>query len=139
MLFKMLGRERAYLQGGADAGVSKPRQLFVTQSPNLAARVEEYCGQLMDSLLLGSKSKHEIRAIAEKRKGVPSEEMLFDFEDDTTWKANLPPKFSLLEDHHFPLFLSFDKVCPHPLFWIAGFWETDHSPALPACGRGSQQ
>ena len=95
-------------------GVSKPRQLFVTQSRVLATRVKEYCGKLIDSLSLGSKTKDELLTIAEQRRepGLQSEAMLFDFDDDTMWKADLPQKFSLLEDRHFPLFLSFDKVCP---------------------------
>lgn len=114
MLFKMLGRELAYLQGSAEKGVSKPRQLFVTQSRVLATRVEEYCGKLMESLSLANKTKHELLTIAERRRGVEvqSEMMLFDPDDDATWKADLPKKFSLLEDRHFPLFLSFDKVRP---------------------------
>ncbi|KAG2023736.1 hypothetical protein CC2G_001355 [Coprinopsis cinerea AmutBmut pab1-1] len=111
MLFKMLGIERAYgLQ--TDASVTKPRQIFVTQSRVLATRVEEYFAKLLDSLAAAKKSRKELKEIAKEKKAQQEETSagLYDQEDDVTWKAGLPQKFSLLEDEHFPLFVTYEKL-----------------------------
>lgn len=112
MLFKMLGLERAYaLQDESLAGAAKPRQVFVTQSRVLASRVEEYFSKLLESLATAKKSKEEIKRIADHKKQQEEESnLLYDVDDDVTWKAGLPEKFSLLEDEHFPLFLTFERV-----------------------------
>ena len=112
MLFKMLGLERAYaLQGDHMTGAAKPRQVFVTQSRVLASRVEEYFGKLLESLATAKKSKEELKHIADQRRQEEEESnLLYDVDDDVPWKAGLPEKFSLLEDEHFPLFLTFERV-----------------------------
>ncbi|KAH6917673.1 hypothetical protein BKA70DRAFT_1178689 [Coprinopsis sp. MPI-PUGE-AT-0042] len=112
MLFKMLGIERAYgIQSEQSEAARKPRQIFVTQSRVLATRVEEYFGKLLESLAAAKKSRKELRTIA-KEKNNQNEEtsFLFDADDDVTWKASLPDKYSLLEDRHFPLFLTYEKL-----------------------------
>lgn len=93
----------------------KPRQLFVTQSRVLASRVEEHCGKLMESLSLGQKTRHELLTIAKQKTNVEDRQrtMVYNLDQDPNWKAGLPSKFSLLTDEHFPLFLTFDKVCQH--------------------------
>ena len=109
----MLGIERAYaLQNESTAGAAKPRQIFVTQSRVLASRVEEYFDKLLESLAAAKKSKEELQQLAEQKKKLQQDEssLLYDVDDDVTWKANLPEKFSLLEDEHFPLFLTFERV-----------------------------
>ena len=111
MLFKMLGIERAYTQHSAVFSVAKPRQIFVTQSRVLATRVEEYFAKLLESLAAAKKSKEELREIADQKKSQQEgNSVLYDVDDDVTWKAGLPQKFSLLEDEHFPLFLTFERV-----------------------------
>lgn len=112
MLFKMLGLERAYaLRDESVADAAKPRQVFVTQSRVLASRVEEYFAKLLESLTTAKKSKEEIKRIADHNKQQEEESnLLYDVDDDVTWKAGLPEKFSLLEDEHFPLFLTFERV-----------------------------
>ena len=87
MLFKMLGIERAWelqLSASEDqvvidnqdgsggtalmmAGLTKPRQLFVTQSRVLAGKVEEYFAKLMESLATASCSPQELADIAKKK------------------------------------------------------------------------
>jgi hypothetical protein len=110
MLFKMLGIERAYTQQTVSS-VSKPRQIFVTQSRVLATRVEEYFSKLLESLAAAKKSKEELKEIAEQQKlQKEGDAVLYDVDDDVTWKASLPQKFSLLQDEHFPLFLTFERV-----------------------------
>ena len=108
----MLGIERAYVQQSLESSsIARPRQVFVTQSRVLATRVEEAFSKLMASLAATNKSKKELEELAEKQKLQKAENSgLYDVDDDVTWKAGLPKKFSLLQDEHFPLFLTFDRV-----------------------------
>jgi hypothetical protein len=108
MLFKMLGRERAWQQCCGD--MHKPRQLFVTQSRVLADRVEEYFSKLMDSLATGAKSREELAALLKARKSCQETAELADADDDVNWRSDLPDRFSRLRDDHFPLFITFDMV-----------------------------
>ena len=111
MLFKMLGIERAYAQQSEALSVSKPRQIFVTQSRVLATRVEEYFSKLLESLEAGKKSNEELKEMAEQKKlQKEGDDALYDVDDDLMWKAGLPKRFSLLQDEHFPLFLTFERV-----------------------------
>jgi hypothetical protein len=105
MLFKMLAIERAYAQQSESLSIARPRQVFVTQSRVLATRVQEAFSKLMASLAATNKSKEELEELAEQQKLSG----LYDVDDDVT-KAGLPKKFSLLQDEHFPLFLTFDRV-----------------------------
>ncbi|RXW16510.1 hypothetical protein EST38_g9345 [Candolleomyces aberdarensis] len=108
MLFKMLGIERAYTQ----QSVAKPRQIFVTQSRVLATRVEEYFSELLQSLAAGEKSNEELKEMAARKKlQKEGDDALYDVDDDVMQKADLPKKFSLLRDKHFPLFLTFEQLC----------------------------
>ncbi|RXW14070.1 hypothetical protein EST38_g11783 [Candolleomyces aberdarensis] len=113
MLFKMLGIERAYAQQSEISSVARPRQIFVTQSRVLATRVEEYFSKLLQSLAAAKKSKEELKEIAEQKKFQEEGDItLYDVEDDVVnRKAGLPQKFSLLQGEHFPLFLTFERLC----------------------------
>ncbi|KAJ2926890.1 hypothetical protein H1R20_g10212, partial [Candolleomyces eurysporus] len=107
MLFKMLGIERAYTQ----QSVARPRQIFVTQSRVLATRVEDYFSKLLESLAAGEKSNEELKKMAARKKlQREGDGALYDVDDDVMWKAGLPEKFSQLQDEHFPLFLTFERV-----------------------------
>lgn len=108
MLFKMLGIERAYrLKQNL---MDKPRQVFVTQSRVLATKVEEYFCKLLESLSTAGKSTQDLVQLAKEQKLQSAEHGLIDIDDDINWRADLPSKFSLLKDEHFPLFLTFDRV-----------------------------
>ncbi|KAG2023676.1 hypothetical protein CC2G_001306 [Coprinopsis cinerea AmutBmut pab1-1] len=110
MLFKMLGLERTFTTQIAH-GESKPRQLFVTKSRVLASKVEEYFMKLMASLQAGSKSDDELRDLALQAQVEPTSPVdggLYHQDDDVRWQ--LPKKYSLLQDEHFPLFLTFEKL-----------------------------
>jgi hypothetical protein len=110
MLFKMLGLERTFLSL-IDADVAKPRQLFVTKSPALAFHVEDDFAKLLASLHLGQKSEAELRDLASQApRGVFGAPKSMLHKKDMLWKADLPTRFSLLQDCHFPLFLTFDRV-----------------------------
>jgi hypothetical protein len=76
----------------------------------LAGKVEEYFLKLMESLVMGSHSLQELAVIV-KNKPVRQEEGLIDADDDENWRDDLPKQFSLLEEKHFPLFITYDKVC----------------------------
>ncbi|TFK22063.1 hypothetical protein FA15DRAFT_623047 [Coprinopsis marcescibilis] len=111
MLFKMLGIERAFGMQN-DPTVVKPRQIFVTQSRVLATRVEEYFAKLLESLEAAKKSRKELKTIAKEKKTQQDDNNsgLYDVDDDVTWKAGLPHRYSLLKDEHFPLFLTFERL-----------------------------
>ena len=107
MLFKMLGVERSstLLSG------KKIRQVFITQSRVLAERVQEYYSKLARSSAAGDCSEGEIKQRATQRSQAEKELVELDDEDDS--QSGLPRKFSELTDAHFPLFLTFDKVCSY--------------------------
>lgn len=105
MLFKMLGIERAWKQ--FPDMWDKPRQIFVTQSRILAAKVEEYFSKLMLSLEAASYSPEELR---EMGKNIEKEMEFIDLDDIDQWRPDLPRKFSELTDDNFPLFITYDRV-----------------------------
>lgn len=109
MLFKMLGIEKAWKSEASH--MAKPRQLFVTQSRMLADKVEEYFSKLMESLATASKSLQELAEIAKQKQVQKEEEGLVDPDDEDNWRDDLPDRFSFLEEKHFPLFITFEKVC----------------------------
>ena len=112
MLFKMLGIERTWdtLQGSLDDGLSRPRQIFVTQSRVLAEKVEEYYRKLTESHAAAMRTVEESAQIgAQKQK--PEDRALVDKDEEEFWRGTLPKKFSDLQDEHFPLFVTFDQVC----------------------------
>jgi hypothetical protein len=94
MLFKMLTIELA-AELGYNAS-TKPRQVFVTQSPVLANRVDTYFRQLCGSRL-GDPN-------------LPRVEHVHNGQDGAGGMGDLPSCFSALEDHHFPLFVSYTHV-----------------------------
>lgn len=102
MMFKMLGIQRTWQQMG-----SKPRQVFVTQSRVLAAKVEEYFNKLLASHEAAECSPRELRA---REKDVEEEIEYVDQDDNKKWRSDLPGRFSELKDEHFPLFITYDRV-----------------------------
>ncbi|KZP30397.1 hypothetical protein FIBSPDRAFT_1038357 [Athelia psychrophila] len=110
MLFKMLGIENASAMLG-DKDSSKPRQLFVTQSRVLAGKVEEYFSKLMEALATASHTPKELARLAKKIQAHREEAGLVDLDDVVNWRNDLPDRFSGLEDRHFPLFITFDRLC----------------------------
>ncbi|KAG8995802.1 hypothetical protein FRB94_008765 [Tulasnella sp. JGI-2019a] len=104
MLFKMIALERA-----AQHSDTKIRQIFVTQSRVLAGRVEEY----FKKLVLTSQSTKPTTALPTEESQIatkPQQELL-DLDDEVDDDERLPSRWSDLQDHHFPLFLTFDQLC----------------------------
>ncbi|KAF8816728.1 hypothetical protein BYT27DRAFT_7237858 [Phlegmacium glaucopus] len=107
MLFKMLWIERAYSTSGE--GLARPRQVFVTQSRVLVGKVEEHFFKYLKSLAAGS-SEHQ-NAYERINNRVVNDGFLVDEDDNGEWRNDLPQRYSGLEDHHFPLFITFDLLC----------------------------
>ncbi|KIY69309.1 hypothetical protein CYLTODRAFT_489012 [Cylindrobasidium torrendii FP15055 ss-10] len=109
MLFKMLLIERSHhLSGQAFA---RPRQIFVTKSHVLAGKVMKYFKTLERALNSASQTIAQMEHSAGQEAGVIDgiDIGLVDAEDDN--RTDLPTKYSELEDRHFPLFLTYDKLC----------------------------
>lgn len=107
MLFKMLGIERAWELRSEE--VPKVRQLFVTKSRMLVEKVEEYFAKLMSSLLTSSKSPEELKELAKAQRLAQETEAMVDMDEEVDYRSDLPPRFSLLTEAHFPLFITFDQ------------------------------
>ena len=110
MLFKMLGIERAWEMNVSGSDMLKPRQIFVTKSSVLAIKVDEYFAKLRESLELARYSLEDLK----RMKARSAEFRLVDADD--TDRVDIPQKYSELEEKHFPLFVTFDKV----IFTLSG-------------------
>ncbi|KAI6022543.1 hypothetical protein BKA83DRAFT_1216703 [Pisolithus microcarpus] len=106
MLFKMLGIQRAWQLQSEGSGMPRPRQIFVTKSHVLATKVEEYFVKLLESLSLAGCTLEELARL--KSRNV--DRGLVDNDDFLDARSGIPPRYSELEDHHFPLFLTFDRL-----------------------------
>ncbi|OAX31996.1 hypothetical protein K503DRAFT_727462, partial [Rhizopogon vinicolor AM-OR11-026] len=104
MLFKILGIQRAWEMSALD--MPKPRQIFVTKSRVLATKVEEYFTKLLESLALAGYTLQELA----KLKAQSVQVDLVDLDDTPESQMNIPMRYSELEDKHFPLFITFDRV-----------------------------
>jgi hypothetical protein len=85
----------------------KPRQIFITQSRVLASKVEEYFAKLALSPDAGAHSPEELRMTESV---VEQEADMVNQEDNKRWRSDLPGRFSELQDEHFPLFITYDRV-----------------------------
>lgn len=101
MVFKMLGIELNDRVAQRERATPKLRQLFLTQSHVLASRVSEYYQQLIQAV----DSTNSISP-----KSTDADEGLLVLEENNDERADLPAKFSDLEDKHFPLFVTFDQI-----------------------------
>ncbi|KAK7678070.1 hypothetical protein QCA50_019011 [Cerrena zonata] len=104
MLYKILGIERAWQEllqqdRELEGSSGKPRQMFVTQSKMLAKNVEGYYDKLVASHGMGRRSNQQ------------HHDLLINLDEETEWRKDLPHRFGLLKDEHFPLFLTFDELC----------------------------
>ena len=111
MLFKMLGMERAWenVSNTVDGGISRPRQVFVTQSRVLAEKVEEYYKKLAESHIAATRTEQESNELGAKKEK-PADRALVDQDEEELWRGSLPKKYSELGDEHFPMFVTFDHV-----------------------------
>ncbi|KAJ6577097.1 hypothetical protein B0H10DRAFT_1963249 [Mycena sp. CBHHK59/15] len=103
MLYKMLLVETDYEMTKEET--PKRRQLFVTQSRILAEKVEEH----FTKLFAGYRPSTDSEKVARSKKGMGG--VLVDIDDELNWRSDLPKKYSDLRDEHFPLFVTFDRLC----------------------------
>ncbi|ESK85770.1 hypothetical protein Moror_2448 [Moniliophthora roreri MCA 2997] len=111
MMWKMFGIEISYQELFSET-VSRPRQVFVTQSRSLAVRVEESYSKLTKARATHGKSLKALHQIArEQNDKMQDQAGLVDLDEEEDYRSLLPTKFSELKDEHFPLFVTFDKLC----------------------------
>lgn len=106
MLYKMLRIERDYQRNSEYS--AKPRQVFVTQSRVLAAKVEDLFASYLESLAIASRGGTKHTQVGTD--GTDTEEGSPEEDDGIDWRSDLPQRFSELDDKHFPLFLTVDRV-----------------------------
>ncbi|KAG8980866.1 hypothetical protein FRB93_008909 [Tulasnella sp. JGI-2019a] len=106
MLFKMIALERAAQQHG-----TKIRQIFVTQSRILARRVEDYFRKLVATSRPTSTGPGGGSPKQDQQVGSQSMEGLIGYDNEADDDERLPSRWSELQDHHFPLFLTFNQLC----------------------------
>ncbi|KAL5495715.1 hypothetical protein ACEPAI_1179 [Sanghuangporus weigelae] len=106
MTFKIFGIERTAHAHSSELD-AKPRQLFVTQSRVLADKVKEFYAKFADFLSAASGESSSLQ----NAQSQAEPEGLVATDDDDDWRDNLPKRFSELQDQHFPLFLTYDKLC----------------------------
>jgi hypothetical protein len=106
IIFKIFGIERAWQKQGCVG--PRPRQLFVTKSRLLSEKVERDYVSLLHSLSAGPEPPQYVRERIQswnlRRKEI------FNSDDVEGKRDDLPEKYSLLRDEHFPLFLTMDTV-----------------------------
>ncbi|KAG8697931.1 hypothetical protein FRC11_014734, partial [Ceratobasidium sp. 423] len=101
---------RAINQALAESKQKEKRQLFVTRSPVLARHVESNFRGLIDSANIANKTPEELLEMAKSSENRPAP-ALVEFDSEVDLRKDLPSRFSLLTEAHFPLFISFEKLC----------------------------
>ncbi|KAL4065823.1 hypothetical protein V8B97DRAFT_1919571 [Scleroderma yunnanense] len=103
MLFRMLAIQRAWEEAPE---TPKPRQVFITKSQTLSAKVEGFFMNLVDSLALGECTQEELKKLRSQN----NNRKMIDPLNAVDYRPGMPFKYSELGDHDFPLFITFDKL-----------------------------
>ncbi|KAG8748764.1 hypothetical protein FRC11_011909, partial [Ceratobasidium sp. 423] len=107
LVYKMRANALAAERSGRAVSI---RQLFVTRSPVLTRRVAAYYNGLINSNAIASKSPEQLQLMRQSnQKDQPRDILEFDNEADL--RDDLPDRYSELKEEHFPLFISFDRLC----------------------------
>ncbi|CAE6496461.1 unnamed protein product [Rhizoctonia solani] len=107
LIYKM----RTIDQANVTRGNHQPaKQLFVTRSRVLAQHVEATYQGLVEFTNIALKSVDELKEMAKQSREDP-DRALVEFDSEIDLRNDLPERFSELQDSHFPLFISFDKLC----------------------------
>ncbi|CAG8526884.1 15115_t:CDS:10, partial [Dentiscutata heterogama] len=95
---------------------SSKRQIFITASYILCRRIKEYFNSLLESAALAKKkiSRSEFNEYAKKKEEEGSgidviDNMLLEEGDEELDLGGIPNSFRQLKDHHFPLFITYNK------------------------------
>ncbi|KAH8096882.1 hypothetical protein BXZ70DRAFT_944950 [Cristinia sonorae] len=123
MLSKIFGVGRAWEKYcEAVEVIPKPRQVFVTQSEHLALKVGETYEKFSKMLSMENWTDEDVKnakpEVSASAQAMPNLE-----EDLEKLNRKLPLSFSQLEDAHFPLFVTYGKLCE--------LLERDFKPAKP--------
>ncbi|CUA70034.1 TPR and ankyrin repeat-containing protein 1 [Rhizoctonia solani] len=86
------------------------RQMVVTRSRVLAKHIQATFQSLIESTSIANKNAEQLAVMA-KQYQQQSDPALIEFDNELDLREDLPACFSQLEDSHFPLFISFDKLC----------------------------
>ncbi|KAI6114348.1 P-loop containing nucleoside triphosphate hydrolase protein [Pisolithus sp. B1] len=106
MLFRMLRIQREWQLRSEGSDIPRPRQIFVTKSHVLANKVQEYFEKLLESLSLAGCTLGELARSQPRH----VDHGLVDNDDVPDTQGGIPLRYSELEDRHFPLFLTFDRL-----------------------------
>ncbi|KAG9099395.1 hypothetical protein FS749_001367 [Ceratobasidium sp. UAMH 11750] len=102
---------RANAQASAMLDNEPPiRQLFVTRSRVLTQHIARNYRGLLESSDIAHKTREELAEIRRDNENNRKRELV-EFDNEVDLRDDLPERFSLLADSHFPLFISFDKLC----------------------------
>lgn len=112
MLLKMLGIQRGWEMEVSGSDMPKPRQIYVTKSGPLVRDVKGQFAKLLECSTLAQYSLEDL-----KRMQARSREVVLVDADDAD-RDDIPKKYSLLEEQHFPLFVTFDKVILQFKWWL---------------------
>ncbi|KAI5988945.1 hypothetical protein F5J12DRAFT_915891 [Pisolithus orientalis] len=97
--------------GSKFLGTKKPRQLFVTRFPVLAAKVEDFFTSLVESLALAGSTEDELRNLRSQIRSAERERpRMINPLNALNYRPGTPQKYSELSDHDFPLFITFDQA-----------------------------
>ncbi|CAE6538460.1 unnamed protein product [Rhizoctonia solani] len=107
LIYKM--RANAQLAVRSDE-VRQTRQLFVTRSKVLTQHIARNYQGLIDSSEIANKSTHELEEMRQVNQKYQNRELV-EYDNSVDFRVDLPRRFSELKDSHFPLFVSFDKLC----------------------------
>ncbi|KAI6166607.1 P-loop containing nucleoside triphosphate hydrolase protein [Pisolithus thermaeus] len=106
MLFRMLRIQREWQLRSEGSDIPRPRQIFVMKSQVLANKVQEYFEKLLESLSLADCTLGELARSQPRH----VDHGLVDNDDVPDTQSGIPLRYSELEDRHFPLFLTFDRL-----------------------------
>ena len=120
MMIKMVGIERMWRSRQHAQAMSRPRQIFVTQSAKLAIKVQEYYEKMVaffEARGIVPDSSGEASPLRAKNR--PSG--LYDYDEEDEYREDFPKKFSELNDEHFPLFVTYHRVRSWLIICMANF------------------
>ncbi|KAH7338006.1 hypothetical protein B0J17DRAFT_768225 [Rhizoctonia solani] len=107
LIYKM--RANAQLGARSDE-LRQTRQLFVTRSKVLTQHIARNYQGLIDSSEIANKSTRELEDMRKVNQKYQNRELV-EYDNSVDFRVDLPRRFSELKDNHFPLFVSFDKLC----------------------------
>ncbi|RHZ88681.1 hypothetical protein Glove_21g295 [Diversispora epigaea] len=88
------------------------RQIFITVSYNLCRRVEKYFNGLLEAVAFARKTAADYNEYVRKREEsdeIEEKDEILEEDDEEEELSKIPNSFRLLNDNHFPLFITYEK------------------------------